>query len=1634
MSIDTIGPNQYVKDDDIIVSKQMKFELGFFSPGNSSYRYLGIWYANIPEKPVIWVANRDNPITDSSGVLTNRYGNLVLYAYKENLTIWSTEVSVQTTSSTSAQILDTGNLVLVQGNNEEFIWQSFDYPTDTMIPGMKLGLNRETGLDSFITSWKSEDDPGTGDYSYRLNLTGAPQFILYNRSSKYFRTAMWPWSPSPSTTPYAYDYNFVNNQDETSLIDSSDKSSEISRLVVNHNGILQHLTWNDVESRWKEMWAAPKFRCDPYGHCGAFSECSLDNIQSECSCLPGYEPSSSGNWSEGIWSDGCVSKQVEVSNKCGKNFVKVEHVKLPDASISALLDTQMGESECKRACQNNCSCVAYASLQIDGGGGCMAWYGELMDTLILAEQGRDFYVRADGTEAAENDRKPSFLRRRGMLAVLILPAVLALSVIMMAYWWLIKRKTEAIILRRTWGRQYSHFSTFNEPVVEHKVGETRRHPDLQLFYLSTIKAATDDFSLANKLGEGGFGSVYKGHLSNQQKIAVKRLSKSSRQGVEEFKNEVTLIAKLQHRNLVKLLGCCIEEEEKLLIYEYLPNKSLDFFLFDQTRRSALDWRNRFAIITGVARGILYLHEDSRLRIVHRDLKASNILLDADMKPKISDFGLARIFDGDQLQDVTRKIVGTYGYMSPEYAGYGKFSTKSDVFSFGVIVLEIISGKKNNASYEEDHSINLIGHVWDLWREHSILDIVDVVLESYNIDEVLRCLQIGLLCLEEDTTDRPTMSEVVLMLSGERALASPQRPAFIFKKTCHNSSGLLITERFSSTNDITVTDVLAKMVLKSLLLFLLFPFCKAIDTIGSNQYVKDGDTLISTEKKFELGFFSPGNSSYRYVGIWYAEIPENPVVWVANRDNPINDSSGVLTINRYGSLVMYAHNREDLVIWSTKALVQTTSSTTSARLLDTGNLVLFQGNNDGDVLWQSFDYPTDTMLPGMKLGLNRVVKLDSFLTSWKSQFDPGTGDFSYSLNPTGSPQFFMYNGSTPMWRSSPWPWQDASLTPNYVDIYTMVNNPNETYMIVTSDSTSGLSRLVVNYSGTLQQLTWNNADSRWEEIWVGPKYKCDRYGDCGTFSTCIPDNIQFECACLPGYQPRSLEHWNQRNGSDGCVSNKPVEVERSQCKNGEAFRKVDGVKLPDASISAWFDTNLSEKDCRSTCQKNCSCVAYSSVDYDGGVGCLIWYGDLMDTLLLSYGGRDLYIRGDTLESGTRKSRGFMRRRGMLPILILAVSISLLLIMFAYWWLLKRHTTKGMRTRGKCSLFSSYNESMVGNKLEETRRHSDLQIFDLSTVIAATEDFSHANKIGEGGFGSVYKGKLANEQKIAVKRLSRCSSQGIEEFKNEVMLIAKLQHRNLVKLLGCCIEQEEKLLIYEYLPNKSLDYFLFDQTRRSSLDWRTRFDIIIGVARGILYLHQDSRLRIIHRDLKPSNVLLDADMKPKISDFGMARIFNGDLLHDKTNRVVGTFGYMSPEYAVYGKFSTKSDVFSFGVILLEIVSGKKNNASYQEEHSLNLIGHVWDLWKEKRVLDIVDPELESYEIDEVLRCIQIGLLCLQEDVMDRPTMSEVVLMLSGERALASPQRPAFVFKFSIGDSLVAEGVYCSNNLTITNVIGR
>ncbi|XP_052182789.1 cysteine-rich receptor-like protein kinase 44 isoform X1 [Diospyros lotus] len=310
------------------------------------------------------------------------------------------------------------------------------------------------------------------------------------------------------------------------------------------------------------------------------------------------------------------------------------------------------------------------------------------------------------------------------------------------------------------------------------------------------------------------------------------------------------------------------------------------------------------------------------------------------------------------------------------------------------------------------------------------------------------------------------------------------------------------------------------------------------------------------------------------------------------------------------------------------------------------------------------------------------------------------------------------------------------------------------------------------------------------------------------------------------------------------------------------------------------------------------------------------------------------------------------------------------------------------------------------------------YDFHTLCAATDNFSNANKLGQGGFGIVYKGKLDEGQEIAVKRLSTNSVQGELEFKNEVMLMAKLQHRNLVRLLGFCLQGIERLLVYEFVPNSSLDHFLFDPTKRTYLDWERRSKIISGVARGLLYLHEDSRLRIIHRDLKASNVLLDAEMNPKISDFGMARLFVTDETQGSTNRIVGTYGYMAPEYAMHGNFSIKSDIFSFGVLILEIVTGKKNTSFQNDENLEDLLSYVWKAWKEGTASNLIDPMLSSgsRSMREMMRCLNIGLLCVQEKVADRPTMASVVLMFTSlSLTLPAPSKPAFFMQGSMDENM-------------------
>ncbi|XP_024028013.1 G-type lectin S-receptor-like serine/threonine-protein kinase At4g27290 isoform X2 [Morus notabilis] len=768
-----------------------------------------------------------------------------------------------------------------------------------------------------------------------------------------------------------------------------------------------------------------------------------------------------------------------------------------------------------------------------------------------------------------------------------------------------------------------------------------------------------------------------------------------------------------------------------------------------------------------------------------------------------------------------------------------------------------------------------------------------------------------------------------------------------------------------------------IVLLLCLLAFFFTISTAIDTISATKSLKDGESIVSPGGIFELGFFSPGRSKNRYLGIWYKKVGTGTVVWVANRDVPLKDSSGVLQFSRQGILSLV--NKDKIAIWSSNSSITATSPV--AQLLDTGNLVVKneEDNEPENYLWQSFDYPGDTLLPGMKYGVNFVTGLNRGLTSWKSDDDPSEGDYINKLDPNGLPQFFLEKGLAKQFRSGPWNGLRFSgmpnLKPNGIYTYEFVFTQEEVYYTYNLVSSSVVSRLVLIPNGNLQRYTWIDRTKDWKLYLTAQIDDCDRYATCGAYGRCNIDNSP-ACGCLEGFVPKSPEEWYSGDWSNGCIRKAPLE-----CMEGEGFRRYTGIKLPDTSLS-WYNKTMNLKVCEQACLKNCSCTAYANLDIrEGGSGCILWFKELFDVRQYADSSQDIYIRMAKSDLGIRQQ----------------------------------------------------------DSTDELIRNEDLHLFGFNVIVEATNNFSNDNKLGQGGFGPVYKGKLKDGQEIAVKRLSKNSRQGLDEFKNEVFCIAKLQHRNLVKLLGCCIEAEERMLIYEYMPNKSLNLFIFDEKQSVLVDWPKRFHIINGIARGLLYLHQDSRLRIVHRDLKASNVLLDQEMNPKISDFGMARGFRGDETEANTSRVVGTYGYMSPEYTIDGIFSLKSDVFSFGVLVPEIVSGKKNRGFRHAHHKLNLLGHAWMLHKEGKSLELIDKFVkDSCNEAQALRSIHVALLCVQRSPGDRPSMSNVVLMLSSEIALPTPKEPGFFTERHLSDtdssSTKHEQPSTINRVTITVLEAR
>ncbi|PVH64793.1 hypothetical protein PAHAL_2G358400 [Panicum hallii] len=827
---------------------------------------------------------------------------------------------------------------------------------------------------------------------------------------------------------------------------------------------------------------------------------------------------------------------------------------------------------------------------------------------------------------------------------------------------------------------------------------------------------------------------------------------------------------------------------------------------------------------------------------------------------------------------------------------------------------------------------------------------------------------------------------------------------------------------------------------AVLLLLLVKPCASDDRLVPGKPLFPSATIVSDSGSFALGFFSLTNSTPAklYLGIWYNDVPRLTVVWVANRETPITNSTSpppALSLTNSSDLAL--SDASGRVLWTTNVTGVSPSPTAAAGLaavlLDTGNLVVRSPN--GTTLWQSFEHPTDTFLPGMKIWIkykyNRERRGER-IVSWKGPDDPSPGSFAYGADLVTFLQVFVWNGTRPMLRSAPWTgfmvdgqYQANSSAYIYVAI---VNTEEDTYISYSLSDGAAHTRYVLTYSGEYQLQSWNGSSSAWAVLGKWPTWECNRYGHCGPYGYCDSTMAAPTCRCLDGFEPSNSDEWSSGRFSRGCRRKEAL-----RC--GDGFLALPGMKSPDKFVLV---QNRTAGECTAECARNCSCVAYAYADLSsrgtkGGVTrCLVWAGELIDTEKMGdmAGGETLYLRS----AGSRSRAKTNAMKIVLPTVLVSSIAILAGIILACFKLQARKRNR--EDHKKLGLILGGTNTSDGLGEENTAQDFEFPFVRFEDIVAATDNFSEACKIGQGGFGKVYKAML-NGKEVAIKRMSKDSEQGTKEFRNEVVLIARLQHRNLVRLFGCSVQGDEKTLIYEYLPNKSLDATLFDNSRKMLLDWPIRFNIIKGVARGLLYLHQDSRLTIIHRDLKAANVLLDGEMRPKIADFGMARIFNDNQTKANTRRVVGTYGYMAPEYAMEGIFSIKSDVYSFGVLLVEIVTGVRRSSIDDIMGFPNLMIYAWNMWKEGKTGYLADSSImDTCLPDEILLCIQVALLCVQENPDDRPHMSYVVLSLENRStALPKPNQPAYFAQRSTEIEQIRYNTYNSvNTLTLTNIEAR
>uniref|UniRef100_J3KXU2 Receptor-like serine/threonine-protein kinase n=2 Tax=Oryza brachyantha TaxID=4533 RepID=J3KXU2_ORYBR len=721
-----------------------------------------------------------------------------------------------------------------------------------------------------------------------------------------------------------------------------------------------------------------------------------------------------------------------------------------------------------------------------------------------------------------------------------------------------------------------------------------------------------------------------------------------------------------------------------------------------------------------------------------------------------------------------------------------------------------------------------------------------------------------------------------------------------------------------------------------------------DTILPGESITGDQTLVSKNGEFELGFFNPGVGIHYFLGVRLRNLASySPTFWIGDRVYVVDLPRAALEL--FGDS-LYIKEAGASLWWSTVAGNDSSGAAAAAVavLLDTGDLVVRDQRNSSRVLWRSFDYPGDALLPGGRLGL-----------------DAATGT-NVSLTFEG----FSHNGSLRA---------DASRKNGFV-LTTDRRDRRGTFpdWIVTSQDNG--SSLVLNHPGTpnsteflqlkvgqVSLMRWSDADTGWVPRWAFPS-GCKSGGFfCGNFGACTADG---ECRCVDGFKPSDPKEWGLGYFVTGCSRSLPLSCDANgQTEHGDSFAILD--KLHGLPYNAQDEPVTTDEDCRAACLNKCYCVAYSIES-----GCKLWYYNLYN---LSSADKPpyskIYVR---LGSKLKSNKGLATRWIVLLVVgSLAVASAILALV--------------LLCRYRRDLFGSGKFAVEGS----------LVVYSYAQIKKATGNFS--DKLGEGGFGSVFRGTLpGSTTAVAVKNLKGLGY-AEKQFRAEVQTVGMIRHTNLVRLLGFCVKGNRKLLVYEYMPNGSLDAHIFSE-KSSLLSWQVRYWIALGIARGLAYLHEECKDCIIHCDIKPENILLDGEFHPKIADFGMAKLL-GRGFNAALTTIRGTRGYLAPEW-IYGQpITKKADVYSFGIVLLEIISGRRSTVAMKFGSHRYFPSYAAAQVNEGDVLCLLDSRLKGdANVEELDITCRVALWCIQDGESDRPSMGQVVRMLEGVVDTEIPPIPA------------------------------